>query len=45
VTWGNGGVLGGIRTPSLLIRSKIPTVQISPELSVKPAREGSQAAV
>jgi len=31
------GALGGTRTPSLLIRSKIPAVQISPELSSKPA--------
>ena len=27
---GYGGALGGIRTPSLLIRSKISAVQLSP---------------
>ena len=31
------GALGGTRTPNLLIRSKIPTVQISPWLSDSPA--------
>ena len=34
------GALGGTRTPSLLIRSKIPAVQISPQLSNGPARRG-----
>jgi hypothetical protein len=34
------GALGGTRTPNLLIRSKIPTVQISPWLSDSPAYRG-----
>jgi hypothetical protein len=34
------GALEGIRTPNLLIRSKIPNVQISPSLSDEAAREG-----
>jgi len=37
VTWGFTGALGG--NPNLLIRSKIPGVQISPELSDRPARK------
>ena len=35
--WGNGGALGGTRTPNLLIRSKIRFVQIRPSLSIWPA--------
>ena len=34
------GAAEGIRTPNLLIRSKIPAVQISPWLSHRPARRG-----
>src|SRR5262249_61154041 len=34
------GALGGTRTPSLLIRSKIRVVQASPHLSDRPARRG-----
>jgi hypothetical protein len=38
--WEDLGALGGTRTPSLLIRSKIPAVQTSPQSSDGPARTG-----
>ena len=37
LSWGNGGALGGTRTPNLLIRSKIRLVQIRPSLSIRAA--------
>jgi hypothetical protein len=36
-TWGNGGALGGTRTPNLLIRSKIRLVQVRLSLSIRAA--------